>query len=127
MRVGHVCSRELAEYREMVLTIGISMRGRFAEYEASHRHLDICHGSAAFSLLADYGAMPSSRQEFPPAPTRDMPDVAGSGTPVSHIPAAMAESAPADGASPPVEIGGRDGPEPTRFGDWERRGRCIDF
>jgi hypothetical protein len=28
---------------------------------------------------------------------------------------------------PPVEIGGREGPEPTRFGDWEFRGRCIDF
>ncbi len=27
----------------------------------------------------------------------------------------------------PVEIGGREGPEPTRFGDWELRGRCIDF
>jgi len=25
------------------------------------------------------------------------------------------------------EIGGRDGPEPTRFGDWEKNGRCIDF
>jgi hypothetical protein len=25
------------------------------------------------------------------------------------------------------EIGGRDGPEPTRFGDWEKAGRCIDF
>ena len=27
----------------------------------------------------------------------------------------------------PVEIGGRDGPEPTRYGDWEKNGRCIDF
>ena len=27
----------------------------------------------------------------------------------------------------PVEIGGVDGPEPTRYGDWERKGRCIDF
>ena len=27
----------------------------------------------------------------------------------------------------PREIGGREGPEPTRFGDWELRGRCIDF
>jgi hypothetical protein len=27
----------------------------------------------------------------------------------------------------PREIGGRDGPEPTRFGDWEKSGRCIDF
>ena len=25
------------------------------------------------------------------------------------------------------EIGGPQGPEPTRYGDWERRGRCIDF
>jgi hypothetical protein len=27
----------------------------------------------------------------------------------------------------PQEIGGRAGPDPTRFGDWELRGRCIDF
>ena len=26
-----------------------------------------------------------------------------------------------------VEIGGRDGPDPTRYGDWEKNGRCIDF
>ena len=25
------------------------------------------------------------------------------------------------------EVGGPKGPEPTRFGDWERAGRCIDF
>jgi hypothetical protein len=30
-------------------------------------------------------------------------------------------------ASPVREVGGREGPEPTRFGDWERAGRCIDF
>ena len=27
----------------------------------------------------------------------------------------------------PVEIGGRDGPDPVRYGDWEKNGRCIDF
>lgn len=27
----------------------------------------------------------------------------------------------------PAEEGGPAGPEPTRFGDWERKGRCIDF
>jgi hypothetical protein len=45
------------------------------------------------------------------------------------------EPAPADATSPeptpaparPREIGGRDGPEPTRYGDWEKAGRCIDF
>ena len=26
-----------------------------------------------------------------------------------------------------VEVGGPKGPDPTRFGDWERNGRCIDF
>jgi len=30
-------------------------------------------------------------------------------------------------ASPPREIGGPSGPEPTRYGDWEKNGRCIDF
>lgn len=25
------------------------------------------------------------------------------------------------------EIGGPKGKEPTRYGDWERKGRCIDF
>jgi hypothetical protein len=32
---------------------------------------------------------------------------------------------PASGKVP--EIGGPSGLEPTRFGDWERKGRCIDF
>tara|TARA_B110000196_G_scaffold81125_1_gene69862 strand:+ start:48 stop:221 length:174 start_codon:yes stop_codon:yes gene_type:complete len=26
-----------------------------------------------------------------------------------------------------TEIGGPVGPEPTRFGDWEKNGRCSDF
>ena len=35
------------------------------------------------------------------------------------------ESSPANKA--PREIGGPKGPEPTRYGDWERGGRCSDF
>jgi len=27
----------------------------------------------------------------------------------------------------PREIGGQKGPEPTRYGDWEKDGRCTDF
>ena len=27
----------------------------------------------------------------------------------------------------PVERGGPKGPEPTRYGDWEKAGRCTDF
>ena len=48
------------------------------------------------------------------------------------------EFAPTDAAAPttptatptpvaPREIGGPPGPEPTRYGDWEKSGRCIDF
>ena len=28
---------------------------------------------------------------------------------------------------PDIEVGGPKGPEPTRFGDWEKGGRCTDF
>jgi hypothetical protein len=49
-------------------------------------------------------------------------------------PSDIAEAGPAapspDAGAPvqkPGEIGGRDGPEPTRYGDWEVNGRCSDF
>lgn len=35
--------------------------------------------------------------------------------------------APVDKASPSPEVGGRKGPEPTRYGDWERKGIAVDF
>ena len=31
------------------------------------------------------------------------------------------------GLPPGREIGGPEGPEPTRYGDWEKGGRCTDF
>jgi len=36
------------------------------------------------------------------------------------------EKAAADGETP-QETGGPEGLEPTRYGDWEKAGRCIDF
>lgn len=27
----------------------------------------------------------------------------------------------------PTELGGRDGPEPVRYGDWEKKGLAVDF
>ncbi len=32
-----------------------------------------------------------------------------------------------DAEATPKEIGGRGGLDPTRYGDWEKAGRCIDF
>ncbi len=37
---------------------------------------------------------------------------------------AKAEESP---GKKPREIGGPEGPEPTRYGDWERKGICVDF
>ena len=43
-------------------------------------------------------------------------------------PAAEVTPEPKPAAPPkPKEIGGPTGPEPTRFGDWERKGRVSDF
>ena len=46
-------------------------------------------------------------------------------------PAARSEQAPAapagDTTATVPETGGRNGPDPTRYGDWEKNGRCIDF
>ena len=36
------------------------------------------------------------------------------------------QPAPAKPAMP-KEYGGPKGPEPTRYGDWEQKGRCTDF
>jgi hypothetical protein len=54
--------------------------------------------------------------QFPPSPEPDR----------DREPPAESDKS-ADSRERPTEIGGRDGPEPTRFGDWEKNGRCIDF
>ena len=40
---------------------------------------------------------------------------------------AEARRAKAKPAELPEELGGRDGPEPVRFGDWEKKGIVSDF
>ena len=42
-------------------------------------------------------------------------------------PKAPTASAPPPSAAKVEEYGGPKGLEPTRFGDWERKGRCSDF
>ena len=53
-------------------------------------------------------------------------DPKGEGRPASAV--VPAPEKPNNEAPQEVtEIGGPSGPEPTRFGDWEKNGRCIDF
>lgn len=40
---------------------------------------------------------------------------------------AQARAASSEEKDLPSELGGRDGPEPTRFGDWEKKGIISDF
>jgi len=51
--------------------------------------------------------------------------------PVPNVPSDVdsppAEDAQAEKPAAPAEFGGPQGPEPTRFGDWEKKGRCVDF
>ena len=43
----------------------------------------------------------------------------------ASLPASLVRSA--DVSERPKELGGRIGADPTRYGDWEKNGRCIDF
>jgi hypothetical protein len=47
----------------------------------------------------------------------------------SQTPGSAAQPPPAPPAPPvlPKEIGGAPGPEPTRYGDWQHKGRVTDF
>ncbi len=38
-----------------------------------------------------------------------------------------ADDNPPDDEVQPKEVGGRGGLDPTRYSDWEKAGRCIDF
>lgn len=78
----------------------------------------------------------------PPTPAGDDPAVSAPNSLIlcglaereGDAPVGIAGMAPGRDGEPlagpaerPREIGGRDGPDPTRYGDWEIKGRCIDF
>lgn len=56
-----------------------------------------------------------------------MSDTAPSSAPAAEHAAPAVPSDVSEPTDKPREIGGPKGPEPTRYGDWERKGRCIDF
>lgn len=48
-------------------------------------------------------------------------------TPEAQRALAEAQARRTEARALPKEHGGRDGPEPTRYGDWERNGLASDF
>ena len=58
--------------------------------------------------------MTQDREDLPAAAIRALAEAGARGR--------AARSAPR-----PKELGGRDGPEPVRYGDWEKKGLAVDF
>jgi len=58
--------------------------------------------------------MPDTQKDLPPAAKRALAE-------------AEERRQKAAKAELPKELGGRDGPEPVRYGDWEKKGIAVDF
>ena len=74
--------------------------------------------------MAEIADTPAAKPALTGAPVAPVAPVA----PMAPV-ASEDEKPPAapDAAAAPREIGGPKGLEPTRYGDWERKGRCVDF
>ena len=60
--------------------------------------------------------MSDTRKDLPPAAQRALAEAD------ERRRKAEAETKPR-----PKELGGRDGPDPARYGDWEKKGIAVDF
>ena len=60
--------------------------------------------------------IPILKPELPPAAQRALAEAAERRAQVEAKAKAM-----------PAEVGGREGPEPVRYGDWENKGLAVDF
>ncbi|MDX1781402.1 MAG: DUF1674 domain-containing protein [Thalassovita sp.] len=60
--------------------------------------------------------MSDTRKDLPPAAIRALAEAEE-----------RRKKAEAEAKKLPKELGGRDGPEPVRYGDWEKKGIAVDF
>ncbi|WP_299662225.1 DUF1674 domain-containing protein [uncultured Ruegeria sp.] len=60
--------------------------------------------------------MSDERKDLPPAAQRALAEAEG-----------RRKTAEIEAKARPKELGGRDGPDPARYGDWEKKGIAIDF
>ncbi len=60
--------------------------------------------------------MSDDTKDLPPAAQRALAEAAE-----------RRRKAEANAKDMPKELGGRDGPDPARYGDWEKKGIAIDF
>ncbi|KAJ1674920.1 hypothetical protein EV182_002299 [Spiromyces aspiralis] len=78
--------------------------------------------AAATRVAEPHGTMsPEELEQFYERPSGAL-DVVDSGSSSNPLPPFPGNKNPETG-----EVGGPRGPEPTRYGDWERKGRVVDF
>lgn len=64
--------------------------------------------------MSDHTDRPDTQADLPPAARRALAE-------------AEERRKAAKALNLPPELGGRDGPEPVRYGDWEKKGIAVDF
>ena len=86
---------------------------------------EVVRNAGAYYAFVVYEASMSEQRDHNATST---PRSDAAGTPPAAPDSASAPNSPGETKpSVPHEVGGRAGPEPTRYGDWEKNGRCIDF
>ncbi len=75
----------------------------------------MCDGKESFNMNNDDNSPDHKKADLPPAAQRAL----------AEAEARRAEAAEREKRQ--AEKGGPKGPEPTRYGDWERKGRAVDF
>lgn len=81
-------------------------------------------GGASDAAYAAQPEIPRLTPEEEAARRAALPEVARRALEEADARRAAAEAAQ---AARPKEYGGRDGPDPARYGDWEKKGLAIDF
>ena len=71
--------------------------------------------------------MDSTKQPENPKPERELTPQARRALAEAEERRRLADARRAASPPPPKEVGGRDGPDPTRYGDWEKDGIASDF
>ncbi|WP_297730959.1 DUF1674 domain-containing protein [uncultured Maricaulis sp.] len=74
-------------------------------------------GNGTASIPSSTSEHASARKPLSPAAERALAEAA----------ARRKAAERAEKSEAPAELGGRKGPEPTRFGDWEKKGIICDF
>jgi len=79
----------------------------------------VCFGTIVeMTRASDKPAPRNNSENSPTAPAKP--------SPTEPRPNSAPDQQP-NATEPAREIGGQKGPEPTRYGDWEKNGRCTDF